>query len=68
MDKFATLTRKETAQMCNVSLPTLDSFMHRNDNPLPYIKAGRKYVIPRSLFLEWLEAEAQRQMTGGADK
>ena len=59
-----TLTRKEAAERCNLSLPVLTSFMNRAENPLPYIRAGRKYLIPRAGLEEWLAAEAERQKHG----
>ncbi len=60
MSKF-TLTRKEAAEFCSVSLPTLDSYLRRRDNPLPSIRAGRKWIIPVEGLRQWLLDEAARQ-------
>lgn len=61
MIQNGTLTREETARYLNVSLPVVDAYMHRRDNPLPNIRVGRKYIIPSALLDEWLRAEAERQ-------
>jgi len=59
-DLSLTLTRKEAAEYCNVSLPSLAAFLKRADNPIPHIKVGRKYVIPADGLREWLAQEAER--------
>lgn len=61
MDSKLTLTRKQAAEHCNISLPTLDQWLHRRDYPLPCIRAGRKIVIPTDGLQSWLMEEAQRQ-------
>lgn len=58
-----TMTREATAKYLNVSLPTLDAYLHRKENPIPAIKAGRKYLIPCSMLESWLNAEAVRNMS-----
>lgn len=55
------LSRKEAAELCNVSLPTLDGFLNRRENPLPSIRAGRKILISAELLKEWLNEESVRQ-------
>lgn len=67
MNSLGTFTREQAAKYLNISLPILDGFLHRHANPLPSIRAGRKYVIPRAGLEEWLTAEAARQMGGGTD-
>lgn len=62
-----TMTRKMAAEYLGISLPTLDSFLHRQSNPLPSIKAGRRYIIPVEGLETWLAAEAARQTGGGTD-
>lgn len=60
MEKL-TLTRKEAAEQCNVSLPTLDAYLQRRENPMPCIRAGRKVIIPLEPLKEWLEKESTQQ-------
>ena len=62
---YGTMGRETAARYMNVSLPTLDAYLHRAENPLPAIKAGRKYLIPVSLFETWLKEEAERNMSMG---
>ncbi len=59
MDKGA-FTRKEAAEFCNISLPTLAAFLARKEDPLPHIRVGRKYIIPADGLREWLAQEAER--------
>ena len=59
-----TLTREQAAKYLNVSLPTLDAFLHRYDNPLPCIRAGRKYLVPLASIEAWLISESSRQAEG----
>ena len=61
-----TMTRDQAAEYLNVSLPTIDAYIHRESAPLPHIKAGRKYLIPTAMLNEWLVQEAQRQTSGEA--
>ena len=58
MESRITLTRVEAAEHCNVSLPILDGLLHRKENPLPHIKVGRRYIIPRASLEKWLAEEA----------
>lgn len=56
-----TYTRREAAAALGVSLPTIDAFMHRRDNPLPYIRKGpRCILIPRATLETWVQEEAVR--------
>ena len=57
---YGTMPREMTAKYMTVSLPTLDALLQREENPLPCIKVGRKYLIPTALLDEWLKAEAER--------
>ncbi len=60
MSKLA-FTRKEAADYCNVSLPTLDSYLQRRRDPMPSIHVGRKIIIPVEGLRQWLLDEAARQ-------
>jgi len=60
-NKKVTYTRNEAAKALNVSLPTLDAWMRRADNPLPHFRAGRKVLIPTEGLMRWTEEEATRQ-------
>ena len=55
-----TATRKEIAQRYGVCLATLDGWLHRADNPLPHVKAGKKVLISISAADRWFEAEGER--------
>lgn len=67
MTNTGTFTREQAAKYLNISLPILDGFLHRSTNPLPSIRAGRKYVIPCHGLDDWLAEEANRQMGGMTD-
>jgi len=56
-----TLTRKEAAEVCSVSMPTLDAYLRRKENPLPSFRVGRKWIIPADSLRQWLLEEAARQ-------
>lgn len=58
----STLTRTEAAKTLQVSLPILDAWLHRNDNPLPCFRAGRKVLIPAEGLSRWIDEEAARNM------
>ena len=61
-----TLTIAEACEALNLSRPMVDRYIHRKENPLPCIKTGRRYVIPRAAFETWILEEAQRNSTGSA--
>lgn len=48
-------TRKEAANLAQVSLPTLDRWIRNND--LPVIRVGRQYRIPAERFRRWLNEQ-----------
>lgn len=56
----STLTRTEAAKTLQVSLPILDAWLRRADNPLPCFRAGRKVLIPAEGLSRWIEAETAR--------
>jgi len=64
MEKM-TLTRTEAATVLQVSLPVLDAYLRRADNPLPCIRmtsSGKrgKVLIPTEGLSRWIEEEAAR--------
>ena len=59
------LCREEAAKACRVSVPTLTAWMNRANDPLPHVRAGRKYLILASALDSWLRDEARRQSAGG---
>lgn len=56
----STLTRSEAADRLNVSLPILDAWLRREEDPLPCFRAGRKVLIPTEGLSRWIEEEAAR--------
>ena len=59
-----TFTREQAAKYLHISLPLLDAFLHRGLNPIPSIRAGRRYIIPRTGLDDWIATEAKRQNEG----
>ena len=64
MEKM-TLTRAEAAKMLQVSVPKLNSYLRRADNPLPSINLNTetkrcKVLIPAASLARWIEEEAAR--------
>ncbi len=59
------LTRQEAADAMKVSLPTLDAYLKRESNPLPFILSGRRVLIPYDGFKRWLLQESERCMSNG---
>lgn len=57
MEKLV-LSRPEAAEILGVSLPTLDKFSHRAD--FPWIRVGRRVLIPVDALREWLAKEASK--------
>ena len=62
MEKIAKLAymRIEAADALQVSLPTLDAWIRRAENPLPSIRAGKKILIPVEGLSVWVREEAAR--------
>jgi len=56
----ALITRNDASKTLNVSLPVLDAWLRRADNPLPCIRAGRKVLIPADGLSRWIEEETAR--------
>jgi len=55
-----TLSVEDVCASTDSSRPTVMAFIHRSENPMPHIKAGRKYLIPRAALETWLIEEAAR--------
>lgn len=66
MEGKLTLTRSEAARELSVSLPVLDGWLHRADNPLPHIRSNRRVIIPAAGLQNWLLEEVERNQRGNA--
>ena len=55
-------TRREAAMALGISLPTLDAFMNRRDNPLPSIRGKKPILIPVAALEQWNMEEAARSI------
>lgn len=55
-----TYGRKEACEITGMSIPSLDAFMHREENPIPHFRVGRKVLIPRAALEQWVIDEAKR--------
>ena len=53
----------EAAEVVGVSQHKIQEWLRRAVDPLPYIKDGRRIIIPVNLLIEWLRDEAGRQMS-----
>ena len=51
-----TYTRKEAAAVSNVSLPTIDNWLHMPG--FPSFRVGTKWLIPCRELVEWLGEQA----------
>lgn len=47
----------EVSEMLRISRTMIYELMHRVNDPLPYIKFGRRTVIKLSALNEWLERQ-----------
>lgn len=54
-ERFA-LTLEEAAAAMGVSLPTMRDIARRQD--FPAIRKGRRWIIPRRAFADWLDQQA----------
>ena len=60
------LTRKETADVLRVSLDALEKFCARDypdpgfPDPLPRLRAGRRWLFDLDTVFRWAEREARR--------
>lgn len=62
MENKVTLNMNEAAQLAGLSVPLMRELAQRPG--FPAIRAGRRWVIPRSLFVQWLEDEARKGIRG----
>lgn len=53
----------EAAEAVGVSQHKIQEWLRRSVDPLPYVKDGRRIIIPVDLLIEWLRDEAGRQMS-----
>ena len=55
-----TMSIAEVCTSSGFSRPTIMAYINRSKDPLPCIKAGRRYMIPRAALEAWLVEEAAR--------
>ena len=55
-DKLA-LNLTEAAKLAGVSYPTILQWV--NKNGFPAFRSGKRWIIPRNSFMEWLDSQAQ---------
>lgn len=59
MEGSLTFKPKEAAKAANVCLPVMYEWCRRSD--FPAIRIGRSIIIPKDLFVQWLENQASGQ-------
>lgn len=59
MEKLV-IDRKEASETLGMSLPMLDRYLNRENDPIPSFKVGRCIKIPVESLREWLAREANR--------
>ena len=55
-----TLNIVETMEALQLSRPIVMQYIRRKDNPLPCIKTGKRYRIPKAALEQWIMEEAAR--------
>lgn len=55
-----TLNIAETMEALQLSRPLVMQYIRRKNNPLPCIKTGKRYRIPRAALETWIMEEAAR--------
>ena len=63
-----TLTLEETCKAIGLSRPLVTAFIKRQENPIPSIKTGKGYIIPRAALEQWVLEEAERNTNGKTGK
>ena len=59
------MTRQEAAQFLSVGVTTLDKAMKRKENPLPYMRMGKRILISKEELEKWILTEIDRQKRKG---
>lgn len=62
MEGKVTLNLLEAAQLAGISLPVMRKLVLRPG--FPALRAGRRWVIPRTMFLQWIDDEARKGVQG----
>ena len=55
-----TITRNEAKSVVGVGLNQLDALMRRADDPLPFLRVGKRVLIPVDQLKEWLARQVNR--------
>lgn len=55
MDKLVYST-KEVAQLLSIGMNTLYDLIH--ENKIPYVKIGKKFIIPKKALETWLTSSS----------
>ena len=59
------LTRPECAALLRISLDGLDKVVHAEENPIPMLRVGRRFLFDREDVLSWARKNADRSRRGG---
>lgn len=51
------LTLEQIAEILQVAVETVRTYLKRKRNPLPYYRIGREYRISREDFDKWMEEQ-----------
>ena len=55
----ATYKPSEAAQVLGVSLPTVYALIHRQQEPLPSFRVGKKLLVPKAQLWDWIDRSVQ---------
>ena len=56
------MTRRECAEYLRISIDGLNALVHRNDDPLPRMEAGRRFLFDPTEVLAWARRQADRKI------
>ena len=60
MTTEAPITEEQLCKFLHVSREAVHRFRTRDNDPIPFMKAGRRYLYLQSAVLKWAEREGQR--------
>ena len=55
---------EEASKVAGVGVHVIQSWVRRENNPLPSFREGRRIVVPHKELVEWLGQEAKRHING----